>query len=133
MHGDDVQSPAIAIANFILSPSARNARVYREHRTLLHDTENRLDTHAIHPARGAGVPRPSASPDVSLGRVDIGGHDIGLDFISLDFTRRPRASQWVEHLEHLERAVAVTAPRRRERRPQRRVRILAAVFADARQ
>ena len=45
------------------------------------EAKNRLNPDAIHPARRAGVPRPTAAPDLAFERIDIGGHDIRLNLV----------------------------------------------------
>ena len=46
--------------------------------------EQRFDDQAVHPAGGAGVPGPAAAPGVGRYSVDIGGHDVGFDFVNRD-------------------------------------------------
>jgi hypothetical protein len=64
-------------------------------------------------------------------RVHVGGHDVGLRPVPVDAFRRSRVARRIDHVEQFHRLVAAAQARQRDHRPQRRVRVLTAVFANA--
>ena len=87
---------------------------------------------AVHPAGRAGVPGPAAAAGVRRDRIDVGGDHVRLDLV--DRRRPPASAAWLIGLimrEQFPRALAVAQRRERHRRPDRGVRVLAAVLAHA--
>ena len=95
--------------------------------------EDRFEPDAIHPAGRAGVPRPSAPPGVRRLRVDVGRDDIGFGAVALGSSSALRV--WVSGLSSEKSSVARSpspSSGEGEHRPERGVRVLAAVLAHAR-
>ena len=64
-------------------------------------------------------------------RVDVGGDGVRLRAVPLDALGRARVVDRIDHVEQLHRLVAQPQPRERDDGPERRVRVLTAVLADA--
>ena len=96
--------------------------------------EDRFEDRAVQPGGRAGVPRPAAAADVGRPAVDVAGDDVGLDLVALDALRVLGVADRVEDRQQLGGA-AGRSPSCGERLhdPGGRVRVLAAVLADARQ
>src|SRR6266702_3767889 len=94
--------------------------------------ENPGHAGAIQPARGAGVPGPAPTADVRGFGVDVGRDDVRLDGVARDACRRRRATDRIQHDEQLAGLVSVSERGKGHHRPDRRVRVLAAVLAHAR-
>src|SRR5450759_4436301 len=93
------------------------------------DSQDAFDCRAIHPARRSRVPGPASSADVGGRRIHIRTDHIGLDLVALSVRGRTRMIDGVEQRTELARAIAVSEMRECQRRPQRRVSVLPAVFA----
>ena len=95
-------------------------------------TQHALDAGAIHPARRARCTsvQPAAA-GVRRARVDVAGHHVRLDLVARDVARRAGVVDRVQHVEQLGGLVAAAEPRQRHDDPDGRVRVLAAVLADA--
>src|SRR6187397_1458372 len=65
-------------------PLTRHVRDNAQGVTDARETQQVLDADAIHPARRARVPRPSAAPPMCWCSVDVSGHDIRLGLVTLD-------------------------------------------------
>ena len=46
------------------------------------DAEEVFDIELVEPGGGAGIPAPSAYAFVSGGGIDVGGEDVGFDFVA---------------------------------------------------
>ena len=112
--------------------AGRDARRDRERRSAPPEPEDVLEPEPVEPRGRARVPGPSAAPDVERMRVDVGGDDVGLDLVALDVLGRPRAVDRVQHVEQLDRLVAVAELGDRHRGPDGGMSVLASVLADAR-
>ena len=113
-------------------PCPGNARCDGEATAPAPESEDRLETEAVHPGRRAGVPGPAASADVRRVRVDIGRHHVGFHLVALDIGRRAGAVDRIQHVEQLDRLVTAAEVRDRHHRPERGVGVLAAVLAHPR-
>ena len=93
--------------------------------------EDALEARAVHPARGARVPRPAPAPGMGGVRVDVTRDDVGLRLVALDVGRGPGVVDGVQHVEELHRLVAAAQPGHGHDHPEGRVRVLAAVLPDS--
>src|SRR5712691_6023735 len=64
-------------------------------------TEDRFDADPVQAPGRAGVPGPSAAPDVRSDRIDIGGDGVGLDLVALHVCSRARAVDRIHEREQL--------------------------------
>src|SRR5687767_804759 len=80
-HRDRVHALTVPILDSVLLPGFGNARLDAQLVAALRETENRLETHAIGPARRAGVPGPAAASMLSLRGIHVRGHDVRLDLV----------------------------------------------------
>ena len=102
------------------------------HRSTPLQPEDAFHRDAVHPSRRARVPGPPAASAVRRVVVDVPGEDVRLDLVALDLCAAAGVVHRVEHVEELDRLVAVPEARHREDDPRRGVRVLSAVLADAR-
>src|SRR5207247_10654994 len=93
--------------------------------------EEPFDPGAVHPAGGARVPGPSSAADVRVLGVDVGRGDIGLHLVAIDARARARPVDRVQDGEELVRLVAVPQRGEGHHGPDRGMRVLAAIFANA--
>src|SRR5262249_40209215 len=114
-------------------PCRGNARVDLKDCTSSSNAKDVLEPGAVHPRCRAGVPGPACAARVRLVGIYIPGHDVGLCLVSLELCCGPRTVDRVEHMKQLHRFVAVPETGRRDDHPHGRVRVLAAVFSNARQ
>src|SRR5690606_42130313 len=73
------------------------------------DAEDGLQADAQHPSGRAGVPGPSAPPNVRGCAVDVGGYHVRLDAAALDAGFRARVRHGADHPEERRGADAETA------------------------
>ena len=128
-HIDQVRGCSVAIGDPECRPVARNARLNAKRCPCLLEAKQRLERHAVHPARGSGVPGPPAAADMRWGAVDVGRDHIRFDLVPSNAGRCVGVGERIEHLKQRERPVAVTAHGSRQHRPQRGMRVLSAIFA----
>src|SRR5437773_5531448 len=95
------------------------------------EAEDRLEPGAMHPAGRSRVPRPTAAPDMRLGRVDVGGDAVGLYLVALHLVGGAGVVDRVEEMEQGVGAVAIAQPREGEHRPQGAMGVLTAILANA--
>src|SRR3990172_11652014 len=81
--------------HFEARPGLWNARLQMQNLALQAQPEDALDAHALHPSRGARVPRPTAASDMARIRIDVGGDDVGLHFVALHTPSPPSVVYWV--------------------------------------
>src|SRR6185437_1664045 len=86
----------------------------------------------MQPACGSCVPSPSSSANVRRLRVNVTHSDVGFDFVALHACACVTSVDRVEHPEKLGSLVAVAKYGERNHRPHGGMRILPAIFADAR-
>src|SRR5882724_4248559 len=127
-NGDVIAGAAETPDDGILGPGRGDAGIQLEARTVALEAEDALQARAVHPARGARVPRPTAAPGVGRVSVDVSGGDVRLGFVALDVRGAPRVVDGVQQVEQLHRLVPVAEPGHRHDRPHRGVRVLAAVL-----
>src|SRR5437773_296503 len=70
--------------DFETGPGFRHARIDVEFVSFQFQTQKGLRHEPIHPAGGAGVPAPTASADVWSDAINIGGNNVGFDFVGGD-------------------------------------------------
>ena len=75
---------SIAVVDLERRPVGGEARLESELVDVKPHAQERLDDETVHPAGGAGIPRPAAASGVRRERIDIGGDDVGLDPIGRD-------------------------------------------------
>src|SRR5262249_40040621 len=125
-----VSGAAVTILDAKLPPLDRHAWVDHQRVTLFAEAEYRLESDAVHPARGPRIPGPSATAEVSGRGVDVGRHHIRLHLVGLDLLPGARVRQGVNHLKELERPIAISPERGGEHHPERRMGVLGAVLPD---
>ena len=130
-HLDPVAAAAVVPEDAEALPRRGHARRHGEARAQGLQAEDRLEPQPVHPRGGAGVPRPAAAADVRVARVDVCGDHERLRLVALHIGGRARVVDGIQHVEQLDRLVAVAELRQGPHRPQRRVRVLAAVLAHA--
>src|SRR3989475_1141607 len=74
--------------------------LFRSARTVALEAEDALQARAVHPARGARVPRPTAAPGVGRVSVDVSGGGVRLGLVALDVRGAPRMVDRVRSEEH---------------------------------
>src|SRR5438105_7791568 len=89
-NGDVIAGAAETPDDGILGPGRGDAGIQLEAPTVALEAEDALQTRAVHPARGARVPRPTAAPGVGRVSVDVSGGDVRLGFVALDVRGAPR-------------------------------------------
>ena len=115
----------------VLRPSGRNARFDAEGRTLSSQSDESFDGGLVHPTRRPRVPRPAASSEVHRMRIDIRRDRIRLATIPLDVFSSPHVVNRIDHMKQFHRFVAQPQACERDDRPERGVRVLAAVLPHA--
>src|SRR4030095_12140501 len=129
---NSVRCGPVTIGDLEPRPSARNTRVDAQHVANRTNAENRFESNSIQPTGGPGVPGPSAAASVGWSGVDVGADDIRLDLILRDFGGCRGVTNRVQQVPEFQRSVTVALQCHSEHYPRGCVRILAAVFADAR-
>src|SRR6266540_784566 len=94
-------------------------------------TEDRFDADPVQAPGRAGVPGPSAAPDVRSDRIDIGGDGVGLDLVALHVGSCARAADRIHEREHLGGLVSLAEGGKGNHRPRGGMVVLAAVFPNA--
>src|SRR6187549_2105432 len=107
LDGDVVRAPPESVLDAVAGPAARHARPHGEHVGALGEAEKCLHADAVEPARGPRVPGPPAAAELPVGRVHVRRHGVGLDAIYVDLVAVSGVGERIDHLEQLERAVAV--------------------------
>ena len=95
------------------------------------EAEDPLDPGLVHPTAGARVPGPPTAAGVRRLGVDVGRHDVRLDLVAVEAGGGARVIDRVEDREQLAGLVPVAEAGECEHRPDRSVRVLAAVLAHA--
>src|SRR5262245_14526618 len=113
-------------------PAARDAWVDEQRGAAEAKAQEPFDPRAIHPTGGAGVPGPAAAARMGRLRIDVTGHDVRLDPITIESGTRARVIDRVQEREELAGPVAVAERGERHDRPDGPVRVLPAVLAHAR-
>ena len=129
---DRISRGSIFHCRLVLAPRLRNAGIDRQERSAESQAEQAFDPRALQPACRARVPGPAPAPDMRRCRVYVGADDIGFDFVAIRVGAGSRVVDGVEQREKLGRLVALAERGERHHRPGRRVRVLAAVLANAR-
>ena len=80
----------------VLAPRRWNTRIDGEHRAAAAQSEDALESSAIHPSRRACVPGPSASAGVKAVHVDVPGQHVGLGLVALERCAVPRSVHRIE-------------------------------------
>ena len=113
-------------------PRPRDAGIERRASRPQAEAEDPLEARAVHPAGRAGVPGPAAAPDVRRLGVDVGARRRRARPCS-DGRRRACSAWWIGFRSENSSAALSPSPSMREgdHRPDRGVRVLAAVLADA--
>ncbi len=130
-HRDVVGRSATAQGRLEPGPSRRNAGVDLQAIAAHLEAQDALDPGPLHPTCRAGVPGPAAASDPPWRGGDVGSHYVGLHAIAVDVAARAGMVDRVEDPEERGRLLAIPQRCIRHRRPQRSVRVLAAVLADA--
>src|SRR4051812_17192624 len=86
----------------------------------------------MHPPCRACVPGPAAAPDVRRLAVNIGTNGIGLDLITMDRGAVAGVLNGIEKRQQLVDLVAFAQHGEGKHRPQRGMRVLSAILANAR-
>src|SRR5271166_237364 len=107
------------------------ARIQKQRRSLHPEPEDPLEAGLVHPSSRAGVPGPSATPDMRRAGIDVSGNDIGFYLVAVDVGPGAGVVDGIEQGEQRERLVALVEGRECDHRPQGSMCILAAVLADA--
>ena len=79
-----VQGLPIAIVDGERAPLPRHAGCQAQLIAFQIHAEQGFEQEPIHPTRGTGVPRPTATTDVGRDGIDVRGDNIGLDFVGGD-------------------------------------------------
>ena len=122
---------ADAVRHPIVLPMLGNARVDLQGLPHSADSQDGFESHAIHPAGGTTVPRPTAVPNVRRRAVDIRRDDIRLHRVPRDLSRRIAVVNWIEQMEHCFGAIALPQFGKCPHCPQRPMRVLSAILANA--
>src|SRR5205085_9142697 len=128
---DAVSGASASIDNFELAPKAWNARIESQPIALQFETQDVFQRGSVHPSRRTCVPGPPATAGVRRHGVNVGGGDVGLDFVFVQTGARRSVIDRIQQSEQFARAIAVAEHRECNHRPKRRVRVLSAVFAHA--
>src|SRR6185312_1926313 len=96
------------------------------------EPEKRFRDQAVHPTRGSGVPGPTAAARVLRVGVDVRRHDVRLDLVPRDRGCLVAMMQRVQEPEELPRPFRVAHGGESHDRPNGSVRVLTAIFTDAR-
>src|SRR5262249_7738481 len=131
LDGDLVARGAIAEGDRESGPGPGYAGRERQHRAADLEAEKGFEGAAIQPSGRSRIPGPAAAPIVRVHRVDVGGHDIGLDAIAVDGSPGAAVVDRVEQGEELCRSIALAEHGQGHDRPARRMGVLATVFPDA--
>src|SRR5580692_4141078 len=81
-HCDVIDGATKMVVHVEAAPGARNAWLYQELISNSTYAENRLQTGAVKPARGAGIPRPASSTGRRGRRIYVGGYCVRLQFVA---------------------------------------------------
>ena len=128
---DFVARRVIAEYDVKAPPCTWDTRVEIKPRAAQTEAENPLDAGPIHPTRGSGVPGPAAAADMRRFGINIGGDDIGLDLIAVNAGAAVGMIDRVQEREKFAGLIAVTECGESQDAPDRRMGILAAIFANA--
>src|SRR5579862_3183280 len=82
-HADAVLRRVIPEDDRIIRPSARNARIDAERCAAHAESQYPFQPGSVKPARRSGVPRPSSASYVGRLGIDVAGHHVGLDLVTL--------------------------------------------------
>src|SRR4051812_39361601 len=115
---------AVAIGNVELRPARRDARRDLQHVSVTSEAEHMLDRDAIHPRSRAGVPGPTAAPEMFGRRVNVRREHVGLDLVALYFARVRRMVNRVQQRKQPMSALTFTELAKGLHRPQHAMRVL---------
>src|SRR6202049_1084207 len=93
---DFVARGAIPEHDLQVRPALRDAWRQEQGRPLHAKSEDPFEAGPVHPAGRAGVPRPTAAPDVRRYRIDIRGDHVGLHLVAVYECARAGAVDWIE-------------------------------------
>ena len=95
------------------------------------ESQDPLEAGPIHPPCGPGVPCPSAAADVRRFSINVGGDNVGLDFVPVYANAGARMIDGVQEREEFAGLIAIAEGGEREDGPDGRMGILSTVFPDA--
>src|SRR5437588_7102414 len=78
---DSISRIPASIGNHELAPKAWNAGIEAQTIALQFETQDVFQRGSIHPSGGTRVPGPTATARVRWYRVNVGGGDVGFDFV----------------------------------------------------
>ena len=88
---DLVARGAVAEDDLEAGPCPRNAGIEKQATCPAPETPESIRGRAVHPSGRAGVPGPSAAPDMRRHGIEIGADDIGLDLVAVALASWVRA------------------------------------------
>ena len=122
----------MAIDHLKSRPAWRDARLEAKGVAFHAETEDRFQCDAVQPTRRAGVPRPAAATGVRRSAIHIGADHVRLDLVVLHLGRCRGMVDRIDQVPEFQSAIPAALQRCRQHDPSRRVRVLAAVLANAR-
>ena len=128
---DVVEGVAVAVVKGELGPFGGQERGEGQRVDLDAESEQLFDEQAIHPGGGSGVPGPAAPAFMALGAVDVGGDDVGLDFVARRLFGGIGVANGIEHREQPPGLFGPAQPGHGHDGPERGMGVLSAVFAHA--
>src|SRR5581483_12489033 len=83
LHLDLVTGGPVSIGHFEAAPRGRNARLQHQLSRADLQSQDPLESRAVHPARRARVPRPAAAAFVGRYGINVRGDHVRLDPVTL--------------------------------------------------
>ena len=116
-----VDGLAIAVANLEPLPVGGKAGCKRQFIHLEVELREGFHDQPVHPGGGARVPCPAAAAGVRVYRIDVGGGDVGLDFVGDGLLGRSDMVHRVDHGRELPGAPVVLQASEGHGRPDGRM------------
>jgi hypothetical protein len=95
------------------------------------ESQEPLEASPIHPPCGPGVPRPPAAADVRRFSINVGGDNVGLNFVPVYANAGARMLNGVQEREEFAGLISIAKGGECEDGPDGRMGILSTVFPDA--
>src|SRR5438132_11434796 len=104
---DSISRIAASIGDLELAPETWDAGIEAQTIALQLETEDVFQRGSVHPSSGTRVPGPPATAGVRRHRVNVGGGDVGFDFVFMQTGARGSMIDRIQQAEQFAGSIAV--------------------------